>query len=48
MQVKIIKGFENYSISENGEVINILKNKVLKANLDKDGYLQVTLYNDEI
>lgn len=39
----VIKDFPNYSISEDGIVINNRTGRVLKGGLDSDGYLQVTL-----
>jgi len=41
---KPIKGYENkYSISLNGDILNIRKNKLLKLTQDSNGYLRVTL-----
>jgi hypothetical protein len=45
-EYKIISGFENYSISNLGNVMNTQTGKVLKACPDKDGYLHVKLYKD--
>lgn len=35
---KQIKGYENYTISENGEVFNINSKKVLKGSIGEHGY----------
>jgi len=41
-----VKGFEDYSISNLGRVYSQKRGgKILKPNLDKDGYLYVNLYN---
>jgi hypothetical protein len=45
-EYKIISGFENYSVSNFGNVMNNQTSKVLKGRPDKDGYLQVSLYKD--
>lgn len=39
-----IKGREQYSVSDSGEVRNDLTGKLLKQTVDKDGYLMVTLH----
>ena len=41
MKHKII--FDNYIIYENGEVFNLIKNKMLKGILHSNGYLYVTI-----
>ncbi|CAL6006067.1 Conserved_hypothetical protein [Hexamita inflata] len=46
MQFKQIEDFPNYLIFENGTVQNIRSNKILKADLNNQGYLRVTLYNN--
>ena len=44
----IIQDFPNYQISNFGNVKNINTNKILKSQLDKDGYLQVLLYCNKL
>ena len=39
-----IKDFENYSICEDGQVVNTTKNRVLKPSLNENGYLYVSLW----
>jgi hypothetical protein len=42
---KVIKGFENYSVSNLGNVINNKTDEILKASLDRDeGYKKVALH----
>lgn len=41
--MKIIDGFENYSIDENGTVTNIKTGKILKPWKSKKGYLYISL-----
>jgi hypothetical protein len=44
---KKIKGrYNNYSVSNRGEVRYDERERILKGVVDGDGYLQVTLYND--
>lgn len=43
---KIIDGYENYSISDNGVVINEITGKVKSQFIDKKGYSIVTLFKD--
>lgn len=38
-----IKGYENYEITEKGEVINTTTGRILKQNISTVGYLQVNL-----
>jgi len=40
-----IKGYDNYVITNYGEVINIKRNRKIKASIRKDGYNQITLYS---
>lgn len=42
-----IDEFENYLISENGEVINTITKKVLKPNINTSGYYFVNLYKNK-
>jgi hypothetical protein len=42
---KVIKGFENYSVSNLGNVRNDKKDKILKQSLTKTGYKKVNLNN---
>jgi len=37
-EYKKITGFENYSVSNLGNVRNDKRDKMLKPNIDKDGY----------
>jgi predicted XRE-type DNA-binding protein len=41
---KTIKGFEDYEVSNYGNVRNIKKNKILKSKKDRSGYLSLSLY----
>ena len=43
-QWKKIEGYENYSVSNMGRVRNDGTGKVLKSEIDIDGYYRVTLY----
>jgi hypothetical protein len=43
-QFKNITGFENYSISNFGNVANVKTGRILKPGLDNHGYLKVDLY----
>jgi len=43
-QWKVIKTHPNYSISNLGRVRNVKENRFKAINLNKDGYMQVTLY----
>ena len=45
MNWKIIKGFTDYKVNENGEVYSIKRNKILKQ-YEKKNYLGVYLYQD--
>jgi hypothetical protein len=45
-EYKIISGFENYSVSNFGNVMNNQKGRILKPSKDKDGYLQIKLAKD--
>ena len=47
-KLKAIEGFENYSVSTDGEVINTVTNKKLRLSLKKCGYLQVGLSNKKV
>lgn len=38
---KVIKGYENYSISNHGRIMNNKTNKILKPYKNKGGYLRV-------
>ena len=41
---KTIEGFPNYAVSEDGQVKNQKRNRILKQAPDSDGYLVVSLY----
>jgi hypothetical protein len=45
-EYKIIKGFENYEVSNFGNVKNIKTGKILKPVINGRGYYHVTLYKD--
>lgn len=47
MQWKIIKGFEDYKVSDTGEVFSIKRNKLLK-HYEKKNYLGVYLYQNNV
>ena len=42
-EYKTIEGFENYKISNFGNLINIKKNKIVNSSVEKWGYCTVTL-----
>lgn len=44
---KTIEGYEQYSVSDSGEVRNNITGKILKQTIDKDGYYMVTLHNSD-
>lgn len=44
---KEIKGCEHYLVSDNGEVYSLRSNKILKPDIDKDGYEIYRIYNEE-
>lgn len=41
----VIKGYENYSVTDEGKVFNNVRNKALSPFLHRKGYLMVTLFN---
>ena len=41
---KKIEGYEQYSVSDDGQVKNNLTGKLLNQTVDKEGYLMVTLH----
>ena len=43
--IAVIKGFENYSVSDKGEVFNNKKNVAISSFFHRKGYLMVTLCN---
>jgi len=43
---KSIHGYENYHVSNAGNVVNAATGRVLKGGANKDGYLRVGLYKD--
>lgn len=43
----VIQNYNNYAVSNFGRVRNIKTGKVLKNNLDAQGYFHVRLYNDD-
>lgn len=40
-----IKNYPNYNVDKNGVITNIITNKIIKHQMDKDGYYRVNLYN---
>ena len=42
---KAIEGYENYEISDHGNVKNIKSNRMLKLCVDNRGYNRINLYN---
>jgi len=46
MNVRKLKGFDNYSIDEYGNVFSFNKNRYLKPSIDKDGYVIITFSCD--
>ena len=42
-----INGYENYLIYNDGRVYNKKRNRFLKPGINRDGYKQVILYNEE-
>lgn len=46
MKRRRIKGFENYTISEKGDVFSLITNKQLVQRVGKQGYAYVNLYKD--
>ena len=47
-EYKIIEGFDNYEISNFGNIRNRKTNKMLKLSNDKDGYKIITLTNNNV
>ena len=47
-EFKIIKDFENYSVSNFGNIRNNKTGRVLKPGIDSHGYYHVILYKDRI
>lgn len=43
METRVIKGYENYSVTSNGDIINTVTNYKLKPLLKRMGYYQVLL-----
>lgn len=43
----LIKGFTKYAISNHGRIINTFTGYILKQTKDKDGYLTITLKNEQ-
>jgi hypothetical protein len=46
--MKPIKGFEDYLISQNGEIFSIKKDRYLKPQLQSKGYMQIILSSNGI
>lgn len=46
MEYKIIPNFEKYGLFENGDIINIKTNKILKKSKDNLGYIKYSIYGD--
>ena len=47
METKIIDGFENYAVSSDGYVFNVITGLKLKPSIKKSGYAEVHLVNKE-
>ena len=47
-EYKIIKGFENYEVSNFGRIRNYKTGRILKPKINKQGYYQVSLSSDGI
>ena len=47
-EYRIIEGFENYSISDLGNIRNDQTGRILKLCLDTEGYNRIRLYKDKI
>ena len=47
-QYRIIKGFENYLVSNLGNIKNNKTDRILKPGIDTHGYYKVNLYKDRI
>ena len=45
---KSIDEYENYEISDHGNVKNITTNKILKPSIDSNGYYKLSLYKNKI
>ena len=45
MKWKIIANYPNYQVSDHGDIMSLRTNKLLRHNIDKDGYHTVMLYN---
>jgi hypothetical protein len=43
-----IKGFEDYSINQNGEIFSLKRNRYLKPHLQSRGYMQIILSSNSI
>ncbi len=41
-----IKGYQNYEVRPNGEVVNVKTGRILKKNKTKKGYLTIMLYTN--
>ena len=46
IQTKEIPGYENYIITDVSQVFNVKRKKLIKLQLDKDGYLVVQLWKN--
>ena len=46
-RVRVIDGYNNYAVTDNGEVYNIKKKQILKGNVNNFGYHRVNLCNKE-
>ena len=46
IHTKEIPNYENYIITDNGQVFNTKRNKLIKVQVDKDGYLYVQLWKN--
>jgi len=44
---KVVEGYENYEVSDNGNVRNTQTGKIIKQRSDKDGYLRLNISKDK-
>lgn len=43
---KVLDDFNNYAVSDKGEVKNVLTGRILKPRIDKDGYKFITVFKN--
>ncbi len=47
MAEKVVNGFENYTVDEQGNIYSICSKKYLKPSRNKNGYMMVELFNEK-